>query len=305
MPALVRRVCWHLGLPDPLQDLTARRGGAGDGDGGYGGARQHPAGGRRPAAAARRAQPGLARVPRRAAVAAARGPRAGALADLRLPAAPAVPARLPALRHRAAAAGRRRQPPLAVALPRHRPGRRAGDQLGPHPRRSRTRSPRSGSAAPADRSRTASTRAPAGASAATSGGCSTRCPTTSPCRPGRWRPCASTAATGTARDWADAVARLLEPAGAGRRLSRGPAARPAAGASSSPRRTPPASETTRRAGQVVAPRPGGQLRRRCRPSPSAASRAGSRVATVTAPPRSKATTCSAGRAGRRPPAGSR
>jgi len=36
VPALVRRVCWHLGLPDPLQDLTPGAAATGDGDGGYG-----------------------------------------------------------------------------------------------------------------------------------------------------------------------------------------------------------------------------------------------------------------------------
>jgi hypothetical protein len=37
VPALVRRICWHLGLPDPLVDTTPGAPEAGDGDGGYAG----------------------------------------------------------------------------------------------------------------------------------------------------------------------------------------------------------------------------------------------------------------------------
>ena len=37
VPALVRRICWHLGLPDPLVDVTPGACDGGDGDGGYAG----------------------------------------------------------------------------------------------------------------------------------------------------------------------------------------------------------------------------------------------------------------------------
>ena len=93
-------------------------------------------------------------------------------------------------------------------------------------------------------------------------------------------------------DWTDAVARLLEPAEQPGGASVPDQQRDREPASSSPSRTPSASETTR-AGQQVAPRSGGQRQGGVAPAAGAPGRAGSRVATVTAPPRSKATTCSA------------